>query len=340
MDLFITCKPGFETILAHELVLYDLVVHARGNGWVRAQPAKKTSAKELPFQNDACFSLTTLKDPLEIRATSANDFIEKLLDAFITHLGATRLNAPWPLEFAASLDERLAQRAKTVEDGWLLKLRKKMSRVAKLASPGIPPGPVFLPGFFVYFIDFNRALAAFNAHYAGQARMRFDDLAPSRSYLKIEEAYQMIGAEPKKGETVVDLGAAPGGWSYSALKRNARVTAVDNGALKEPVKSHPRIVHLREDALKFNPSPDIPVDWLFCDIIEDPEIIFDLVHTWLKKSWCQHFIVNFKLGHADPILLLQKIRDPRHGLAPFCRSLKIRHLYHNREEITVAGEHL
>ena len=47
--------------------------------------------------------------------------------------------------------------------------------------------------------------------------------APSRSYLKIEEAYGILGREPAQGETVADLGAAPGGWSFSAAKRGAKV---------------------------------------------------------------------------------------------------------------------
>ena len=41
-----------------------------------------------------------------------------------------------------------------------------------------------------------------------------------------------MGLEPMPGERVCDLGAAPGGWSYSAAKRGASVVAVDNGPLK------------------------------------------------------------------------------------------------------------
>ena len=137
------------------------------------------------------------------------------------------------------------------------------------------------------------------------------------------------------------MGAAPGGWSYSALKRGARVTAIDNGRLKEPVNSHPQIRHLKEDALKFTPAQaTIPVDWLLCDIIEKPEIILNLTHKWLHQRWCRHFIVNLKIGRADPILLLKKIKDPKKGLFPYCCLLKIRQLYHNREEITVVGKQL
>src|SRR5690606_25054254 len=104
----------------------------------------------------------------------------------------------------------------------------------------------------------------------GQRRMADDSLAPSRSYLKVEEAYVVLGREPAAGETVVDLGAAPGGWSYSAAKRGAQVIAVDNGPLKGGALDHPRIEHRREDAFGFRPPGGRAFDWLFCDLVEDP----------------------------------------------------------------------
>lgn len=83
--------------------------------------------------------------------------------------------------------------------------------------------------------------------------MADDDAAPSRSYLKVEEAYIVLGREPQAGETVVDLGAAPGGWSYSAAKRGATVVAIDNGPLKGGAFGNQLITHRLEDAFKFQP---------------------------------------------------------------------------------------
>ncbi|HEX7927769.1 MAG TPA: SAM-dependent methyltransferase, partial [bacterium] len=70
----------------------------------------------------------------------------------------------------------------------------------------------------------------------GVHRMPQDALAPSRSYLKVEEALDVmrqsgLGGSPRPNETVVDLGAAPGGWTWAFLKRGCRVQAVDNGPL-------------------------------------------------------------------------------------------------------------
>ena len=89
--------------------------------------------------------------------------------------------------------------------------------------PELPRGAGPARGLFVFFADFGRVFAAREAWLGGQRRMADDDAAPSRSYLKVEEAYIVLGREPAAEETVVDLGAAPGGWSYSAAKRGARV---------------------------------------------------------------------------------------------------------------------
>jgi 23S rRNA (cytidine2498-2'-O)-methyltransferase len=212
-----------------------------------------------------------------------------------------------------------------------------MSRVAKLAKDGIPQGPKFGEGFFVFVTDFNQALVSFEALSQGQQRMKLDPQSPSRSYLKLEEAFHIFARFPQEGEVVVDLGAAPGGWSLSALKRGATVIAIDNGPLREPVSSHPKLTHLKADALKYQLAGAAPVDWLLCDVLEKPEMIVELVRKWLGKKWCRNFIVNLKVGRGDPIALLKEIRDSKKGLLPFCQTLSIRQLYHDREEITLMG---
>jgi 23S rRNA (cytidine2498-2'-O)-methyltransferase len=154
----------------------------------------------------------------------------------------------------------------------------------------------------------------------------------------VEEAYAILGKAPQLGETVVDLGAAPGGWSFSAAERGARVTAVDNGPLKDGALHHPLIEHLREDAFDFKPSPKIKADWLFCDLVEEPHHVLQMVKHWLTIPGCRYFIVNLKFGRSDPLQLLSQIFDSRDGLVSHCSLLRVRHLYHDREEITLMGK--
>jgi 23S rRNA (cytidine2498-2'-O)-methyltransferase len=168
--------------------------------------------------------------------------------------------------------------------------------------------------------------------------MADDDGAPSRSYLKVEESYGILGSEPRPGESVCDLGAAPGGWSYSAAKRGARVVAVDNGPLKGGALGNPMIEHRHADAFGFSPGKDNAYDWLFCDLLEDPDkVLRGIVEPWLSGGWCRRFVVNLKFGRVDPVALLGELRAAGSPLAKFAPGARIVHLYHDREEFTVMG---
>jgi 23S rRNA (cytidine2498-2'-O)-methyltransferase len=211
--------------------------------------------------------------------------------------------------------------------------------VAKLATPELPRGVGPTRGLFVHFPDFGRILVARDAYAHGPRRMADDVQAPSRSYLKVEEAYVVLGREPAQGDTVVDLGAAPGGWSYSAAKRGARVIAIDNGPLKGGALDHPQIEHRREDAFRFGPREGEVIDWLFCDMVEEPHhVLRDILLPWIQRGWCRRFVVNLKFGRVDAIGLLRELSAPHSPLATHVPNLRIRHLYHDREEFTLVGD--
>ena len=331
--MIIRCQPGFETNLEKELRLHGIVATDLSAGWMRApQPGAK-----LP---ELCFAQTVMLDPVEIVADTVNGLAGKILDYFLASAKTERFEAAWPLIFdmAAALDG-LGRRVDGVEKALAELLRKRISRVAKLATSDKPRGPATVRGLFVFFADFGRAYVSRECVFGGQRRMADDPLAPSRSYLKIEEAYIILGREPVAGETVVDLGAAPGGWSYSAAKRGARVIAIDNGPLKGGALDHPLIEHRREDAFRFQPAAGEVIDWLFCDLVEEPHhVMRNLIEPWIVQGWCRRFVFNLKFGRVDPVALLREISASGSVLAERTTSLRIRHLYHDREEFTLVGE--
>ena len=331
--MIIRCQPGFETNLEKELRLHGIVATELSAGWLRVAQA---SAK-LP---ELCFAQTILLDPVEITADTVNGLAGKILDYFLASAKAERFEAAWPLIFdmAAALDG-LGRRVDGVEKALAELLRKRLSRVAKLATTDKPRGPATARGLFVFFADFGRLYVARECVFGGQQRMADDPLAPSRSYLKVEEAYIVLGREPVAGETVVDLGAAPGGWSFSAAKRGARVIAIDNGPLKGGALDNPSIEHRREDAFRFQPAAGEVIDWLFCDLVEEPHhVMRNLIEPWIAQGWCRRFVFNLKFGRVDPVALLREISTSGSVLAERTTGLRIRQLYHDREEFTVVGE--
>lgn len=158
-----------------------------------------------------------------------------------------------------------------------------------------------------------------------------DPRAPCRSYYKLEEAWLEAGREARPGELCVDLGAAPGGWSWAALRRGARVVAVDFADLDPRVAEHPRCTHLRENGYAWLP-PHAAV-WMLCDMIVRPLATLGLLERWLAGGHCRGFVVNVKFRGKDPSSIFTAIEELR-GRVPLPR-LKIRHLYYDRNEITL-----
>jgi 23S rRNA (cytidine2498-2'-O)-methyltransferase len=332
--MLLTCQAGYETFLAREVQDGSSAVAEQGPGWVRVATAPTVPLEALVFPH------LSLREPVEIRGESVNALAQGVADFFLTNIRGERIDGPWaslwlgPQEIVG-----LGRRVKAVESAFGELLKKKLSRVAKLAAPDLPRGSGPVRGLFVFFVDFGRVWVAREAYRHGQRRMADDDLAPSRSYLKVEEAYHLLGREPQAGESVVDLGAAPGGWSYSAAKRGARVIAIDNGPLKGGALDNPQIEHRREDAFGFKPPEGTRYDWLFCDMVEEPHnVLRNIVEPWLVQGWCRRFVINLKFGRVDPLAFARELRTPGSPLMRLVPDLKIRHLYHDREEFTLVGE--
>ena len=349
--MLMTCQAGFESLLARELTeLHGRAIAEKGSGWVRlADPEKPVGAvcathgqASSPVLSAMVFAHLTLLAPAEVRGDSVNALAARVAEFFLMAIREDRIDSPWPNVWLGPPEVvGLGRRISGVEKAFADLLKKKLSRVARLAVPDVPRGvsPAPIRGLFVFFTDFGRVFVSREAFVHGQRRMADDALAPSRSYLKVEEAYVVLGREPQPAETVCDLGAAPGGWSYSAAKRGARVVAIDNGPLKAGALDHPQIGHRREDAFAFVPQEREWFDWLFCDLVEEPHhVLRNIVEPWLRQRWCRRFVVNLKFGRVDPLALLRELQAAGSPFQAHAVETRIRHLYHDREELTIVGE--
>jgi len=197
---------------------------------------------------------------------------------------------------------------------------------------------LFADGAHVYA---GASLAPWGSPWAmGIPRLRMPREAPSRSTLKLAEAIVTFlgGRETellRPGRRAVDLGAAPGGWTWQLAHRGLRVTAVDNGPLKGEVAHDPRVRHLRADGLTWRPPR--PVDWLVCDIVERPARIAELVAGWIADGDAHAAIFNLKLPmkqRYDEVRRCEALIAERLRAAGVRATLELRHLYHDREEVT------
>ena len=189
-----TCQLGFEPLLSGELQQHGFQPLDSGSGWVYAAGAGPV---------ELCFAQLHMKDAAVFEVPSVNAQATGLLDFFIQQISGVQLPEGWPLVFRFSAEEKgLGQRAKALEKELRARLKKRMARLERTASDELPRGSSEHQGLFVFMAGFSKLFAAVNVRSGGQQRMADDPAAPSRSYLKTEEAFAVLGVEPVPGETV------------------------------------------------------------------------------------------------------------------------------------------
>jgi 23S rRNA (cytidine2498-2'-O)-methyltransferase len=205
-----------------------------------------------------------------------------------------------------------------------------------------------LPRLHIYFPDKASALIGTSdphnsaSSLMGIVRQSMPAEAPSRSTLKLAEAIEVFMDKSEQsrllrpGMTAVDLGAAPGGWTWQLVRRGLRVTAVDNGPMKGVLAKHALVQHLKQDGFKYMPRK--AVDWLICDMVEKPSKVAELMGVWFTSGWCKHAIFNLKLPMKQRLLALDNAlgglrkRLDDEGIS---YRMEAKQLYHDREEVTV-----
>lgn len=209
-------------------------------------------------------------------------------------------------------------------------------------------GAAHLPRIHLIMVSNHEVLVTFadienaNPWPMGIPRLKFPPSAPSRSTLKLEEAFHVFLGEQgmtellQPGMTAVDLGACPGGWTFQLVKRGIHTIAIDNGAIDSKLMSTGLVTHLREDAFRFRPHHQI--DWLVCDVVEMPSRIAALMSEWFIHDHCRHAVFNLKLPmkkRFEETLECLNLISERCQAANKPVKLAAKQLYHDRKEITV-----
>lgn len=276
---------------------------------------------------------------------------EMALAEMLTYLKKTaqrpnRQMGHWTLHCYGLEDNETNLMAAKLEKSLLLQAKQHLPKFwQRYLTPAEMAGRERSPGDFVVQAYLSSATTAWlgagslgggiSPYIAGNLRMRARPDAPSRSTRKLEEAFRVLGIMPLPGETAVDLGAAPGGWSYSLARHGASVTAVDATDLKLPDSKtfREKVHHVRENGMHYLPLT--PVDWLCCDMVVSPYETLRVLKNWLDRRLMGHFIINLKLPKSEPWKPINEALElmKQHRWTTF----KARHLFHDRFEITLMG---
>lgn len=339
--LLLYCRASFEKECAAEILARARTLGV--SGYVKAKP----DSAFVIFRPDEAEAMAALRRGLRFRDLI---FARQLLFAAgpVTLSPEDRITPL--LELAKPLSGRfsdcLLETADTNEAKELSVFVRKFAGPFKRAreSEDLMGGPS-APRLHVFFLSSTEAYLGWSAPgnsspwIMGIPRLRFPRGAPSRSTLKLEEAFLVFLRDPdevlKPGMTAVDLGAAPGGWTWQLVRRHIRTTAVDNGGLDPALLDSGLVEHLRVDGFRYRPAR--PVDWLVCDMVEQPSRIALLVGDWIGAGWCRRAIFNLKLPmkkRYEEVEHCRALIEERAAKSGGSIGLSFKQLYHDRAEVT------
>lgn len=146
---------------------------------------------------------------------------------------------------------------------------------------------------------------------------------PSRAYLKLWEACTRMGAWPQPGESCLDLGASPGGWTWAIAQLGASVVAIDRSPLAPEVAAMPGVSFRSGSAFTVPPEP---IDWLFSDVIAYPAPLLEMVRNWIDSGAAKRIVCTIKLqGDTDHAAVADFAGIPGGHVI---------HLWQNKHELT------
>ncbi len=358
------CRPGFEPELAAELT--ERAAERGIGGYARTERSSgyvvfiydgaDALSRALPFDS-LIFARQKLQLIAELRGLDPKDRITPMLQALehhcenrVRHDGNIAEHAPriaslphacfgiLVVEHPDSDDAKpLAGLARSFGNA----LRPALRKAGLLTANDNDR----LPRLHVCFLDGNYALIAHSDPRdsapwpMGIPRLKLHADAPSRSAQKLDEALLvLLHANERErllqpGMRAADLGAAPGGWTWILARNHLQVTAIDNGPLREHVFDSGQVEHLRADGFSWHPAK--PMDWMVCDMVEQPSKVAARMAEWFREGWCRHAIFNLKLPMKKRWQETRQCLDRFADEADVPLTIRARQLYHDREEITV-----
>lgn len=362
------CRAGFEPELAAELTaraaeagFAGYARAERGNGFVMfACDQADALSRALPWR-ELVFARQKLQLLAELRGLDSRDRIAPIVATLRTgaagHTGAAGQDPPPDQSlprtrygvrgrlYGALLVEHPDSDAGKPLAGLARAFGNALRPALREAGLLAASDDTALPRLHVCFVAGDHAFVALGdpadstPRPLGIPRLRLHADAPSRSALKLEEALLTLLDDDQRahllreGMRAADLGAAPGGWSWVLARHGLHVSAIDNGPLRQHVLDGGRVEHLRADGFRWQPQQ--PLDWMVCDMVEQPRRVAERMATWLREGWCRHAIFNLKLPMKKRWDETRLCLDLFTTQAQRPLLVRARQLYHDREEITV-----
>jgi len=343
-DILLLCRPEFTDTLSRECRARVPQVHEIESpepGLLRVKLPDDLALPEFIFERQRLLS------PGFVPASSLKPIGDEVLKNILGLIAAEHPLWTVHLMSVERDDDEDASFQNRMDGIWNTILRQGKKIAPDIDKRFRPPHRLKSGGFVLQLLLSRDGLwhsceavdSMINRHPGGFIRMKWDPLAPSRSYLKMEEALDRLDVLPAVGDKVIDLGAAPGGWTFSFLKRGCEVIAVDHGPMKLPPDQDGwgSVQHKKENGITYQPPADwTRVDWLVADMLIAPGVALGLLRRWLDSGKASCIICNIKLPQVEPFESIRPIQELLDEHPEYHSSIK--QLYHDRREVTVMAK--
>ena len=184
------------------------------------------------------------------------------------------------------------------------------------------------------FVGMSRAADNLSDWAGGARRFRRQPDQVSRAEFKLLEAMETFHLEPPDGGLVLDLGAAPGGWTRIMRSSGETVVAVDPADLATALSRDPGVHHVRELAQDYLPRARQRFGVILNDMrmdARDSARLMGLAADHLNPSgWAVMTLKLPKEGTTHVLSAALALLRQRYTVTG------VRQLFHNRSEVTAA----
>ncbi len=183
----------------------------------------------------------------------------------------------------------------------------------------------------IFYMGFSKSKENLNFHSdEARIRARAGKREISRAESKLVEALSTFEIGLDGHGNALDLGAAPGGWTKVLVDYGYKVYAVDPAELHPDLEGHPKVEHIKSKSqdLDLKEDLDLIVNYMNIDPYETAVIMDETAHLLKPGGFA---IITFKL----PGSVQKSIQRGVEMLEKEYEVLKVRSLFHNRQEVTV-----
>ncbi len=257
----------------------------------------------------ACWAQNVWLEPFWLPVGSISDAARKLAER--------QRNWRAHLDFESGLNRR----ATLIEQA----LPHISSKPFQYGQP-VPKAP--LGAFLLWKSDMVLASCRTTSPFA-DGELQFEEnktVPPGRAYLKLWESFTLLGKKPDARDLCIELGAAPGSWTWVLAQTGCHIFSLDKAPLADHIARLPNVEHCLGSGFAMTPDLAGRVDWLFSDMICYPERLYSLVCQWIEAKAMKHALCTIKFqSTADHAMLSKFLQLP---------GSSVRHLSCNKHELT------